>query len=142
MKKLTLLLSVLFAASTLAYAEDAKTEVKDKAKDAKADVKSEAKHAKAEVKSALTHDVEAEVVSVDSTKGTITLKTEKGESTAPVEGKAKTSLKDVKAGQKVTVTCRDNEKGEHQAVTEIKTPAADIKAKTSTSAAPAPAPAK
>jgi hypothetical protein len=116
MKKLTILLSVLFAAS-FAYAEGAKTEVKDKAKDAKAEAKAEVKDAKA----ALTHEVEAEVVSIDSTKGTITLKTEKGESTAPVEGKAKTSLKDVKAGQKVTVVCRDNEKGEHQAVSEIKT---------------------
>jgi hypothetical protein len=67
-----------------------------------------------------THEVTAEVVSVDTVKNTITLKGEMENSTAPVEGKALASLKTIKAGEKVTVTCRDNEKGEHQAVTEIK----------------------
>jgi multidrug resistance efflux pump len=140
MKKLTTLLAVMFAA-TLAYAGDKdkdkdttkeiKSDVKAAAKDAKAEaketkseIKSEAKETKAEVKadlkSAKTHDVEGEIVSVDSAKNTITIKTTKGESTAPVEGKAQTSLKDLKPGQKVTVTCRDDDKGAHKAVTEIK----------------------
>ena len=45
--------------------------------------------------------------------------------TAPVEGKAVASLKNVKAGEKYTLTCRDNEAGEHQAVVAImKTPPA------------------
>jgi Cu/Ag efflux protein CusF len=65
------------------------------------------------------HDVSAEVVSVDATAHTITLKTDKGEQTVPVEGKAQASLKNYKAGQHVTVTCRD-ENGEHKAVTAIK----------------------
>jgi multidrug resistance efflux pump len=147
MKKLTTLLAVMFAA-TLAYAGDKdkdttkemKSDVKAAAKDAKAEaketkseIKSEAKEtkaeAKAEMKSAKTHDVEGEIVSVDSAKNTITIKTTGGESTSPVEGKAQTSLKDLKPGQKVTVTCRD-EKGEHKAVT-------DIKSGTSTTTAPA-----
>ena len=128
MKKLTMLLSVLLAAG-LAYAGDdkkvdakeTKAAVKAEAKDVKAEVKAEAKDAKAALQ---THEVDAEVVSVDSQKGTITIKTEKGESTAPVEGKAQASLKDVKPGQKITVVCRDDDKGGHKAVTEIKTKAA------------------
>src|SRR5262249_56150956 len=67
-----------------------------------------------------THQVPAEVVSADTTKNTLTIKTEDGtEKTAPVEGKAIAALKTVKAGEKVTLTCRDNDKGEHQAVTAI-----------------------
>ena len=158
MKKLTVLLSVLFAAS-LSYADvkdtkddanakakqtqadvkakasDAKddanakaaetqAEVKAKAKDAKADANAKAKDAQADAKSKaakMTHAFEAEIVSVDSAKNTITVKTDKGESTAPVEGKAVAEVKTVKPGQKVTLVCRDDEKGEHKAVTEIKT---------------------
>jgi hypothetical protein len=136
MKKLTVLLSVVFAAG-LAYAgdtkeaaKDAKAEVKAEVKDAKAETKDAVKDAKADTKEAVkdakaavaSHDVEAEVVSVDSTKNTITVKTDKGPMTAPVEGKAIAEAKNVKPGQKITLVCRD-EKGEHKAVTEIKTPA-------------------
>jgi len=126
MKKFTVLLSVVFAAS-LAYAGDAKDATKEAAKDVKAGVKDAKSEVKAEVKETkadakkLTHEVEAEVVSVDSVKGTITIKTEKGESTAPIEGKAIAEVKDVKPGQKVTLICRDDAKGEHKAVSEIKT---------------------
>ena len=133
MKKLTMLLAVMFAA-TLSFAGDAKDttkevksdvkaaakDAKSEAKEAKSEAKAEAKETKAELKGK-SHDVEGEVVSVDSTKNEITIKTAKGDSTAPVEGKAQMTLKDLKPGQKVTVTCRDNEKGEHKAVTEIKT---------------------
>jgi hypothetical protein len=37
----------------------------------------------------------------------------------PVEGAAVAHLKALKAGEKVKLTCRDNEKGEHQAITHI-----------------------
>jgi hypothetical protein len=67
------------------------------------------------------HEAEAEVVSVDGEKKTVTLKTAAGESTAPVDEKAQANLADLKPGQKVTVVCRDDEKGEHKAVAEIKT---------------------
>lgn len=79
-----------------------------------------AEHPKKAAAPAITHhDVAAEVVSVDATAHTITLKTDKGESTVPVEGKATASLKNVKAGEKVTVTCKDVG-GEHKSVTAIK----------------------
>jgi PDZ domain-containing secreted protein len=67
------------------------------------------------------HQVQAEVVSVDTAKNTLTIKGSDGmEKTATVEGAAVSELKNVKSGDKVTVTCRDNEKGEHKAVTAIK----------------------
>jgi len=141
MKKLTTLLAVLFAA-TLAYggegkdkdrdttkeitkdvkdaAKDVKNEVKDKTGETTAEAKAESKEAKAKL-AKNSHEVEAEVVSVDSVKNTVTIKTTKGESTAPVEGKAQISLKDLKPGQKVTVVCRDDDMGAHKAVTDIKT---------------------
>jgi hypothetical protein len=108
MKKFALLLSFVFLAGVAGAQEAAKPA--DKAAPAKAATTAPA------VK---THQVTTEVVSVDTTKHTITLKGEKENTTAPVEGKALTHLKNVKAGEKVTVTCRDNDKGEHQAVTEI-----------------------
>jgi Cu/Ag efflux protein CusF len=68
-----------------------------------------------------THDVTAEVVSVDMNAHTITIKDEKGENkTAPVQDAAIDSLKGLKAGDKVVLTCLDNDKGEHQAVVKIK----------------------
>ena len=81
-----------------------------------------ATHAKAATKAPAgkTHEVTTEVVAIDSVKHTITLKGDTANTTAPVEGKALTHLKSFKAGEKVTVTCRDNDKGEHQAVTDIK----------------------
>ena len=106
---------------TTAEAEAESKEAKRKAKDEAKEAKAEAKEAKADLKAKNMHEVEAEIVSVDSAKGTVTLKTTKGESTAPVEGKAQTALKDFKPGQKVTVTCRDDDKGTHKAVTDIKT---------------------
>ena len=112
MKKLTVLLSVLFATS-LAYAGDMKHEATEAGKDAKSAAKSELK--------GKTHEAEVEVVSVDSMKNTITIKGEKGENTAPLEGKAIAEAKTVKPGQKITVVCRDDESGAHKAVTEIKT---------------------
>ena len=68
-----------------------------------------------------THDLTAQVISVDAKAKTITIKNSEGrEITAPVLGDAVQSLGKVKAGQNVTLTCMDNEKGEHQGVTAIK----------------------
>jgi hypothetical protein len=68
-----------------------------------------------------THDVTAEVVSVDAAAKTITIKGDDGQpKTVPVQGDAVKSLETVKAGDHVVLTCMDNEKGEHQAVTGIK----------------------
>jgi hypothetical protein len=112
MKKFALLLSLIFVAGVASAQEPAKPAAPAKP----------AHHAKPATKSTAvnTHDVTTEVVAIDSVKHTITLKGEPTNTTAPVEGKALTHLKSFKAGEKVTVTCRDNDKGEHQAVTEIK----------------------
>jgi hypothetical protein len=121
MKKFALLLSLVFVAGA-AMAQDAA-----KATDTKAPAKAEAKATTAAKPAMKTHKVEAEVVSTDVAAKTITLKGENGaeNKTAPVEGKAVAALKGVKAGEKYTLTCRDNEAGEHQAVVAIvKTPAA------------------
>lgn len=68
-----------------------------------------------------THDQKAEVVSVDMAAKTITLKDDKGEShTAPLMGKAIEEAKSLKAGDKVTATCKDKPTGEHEGVTAIK----------------------
>jgi hypothetical protein len=105
MKKFALLLSALLVAGA-AYASQATT--------APAQTKEPAKSAMGK-----THTVEAEVVSADATAKTLTIKGDKGEQTVPVEGAAVAELKNVKAGEKVKLTCRDNEQGEHQAVTKI-----------------------
>jgi FtsP/CotA-like multicopper oxidase with cupredoxin domain len=82
----------------------------------------EAKPAAAPAKQATaaekTHTVEAEVVSADATAKTLTIKGEPNKTVA-VDATAVGSLKDLKSGDKVKLTCRDNEKGEHQAVTKI-----------------------
>jgi hypothetical protein len=68
-----------------------------------------------------THEVKAEVVSVDAKAATLTIKDEKGgNKTVPVLDSAKAQLNSVKAGDHVMLTCQDNEKGEHTGVTAIK----------------------
>lgn len=122
MKKVALLISIVFAAG-VAMAQDAA-----KATDTKVPAKAEEKASTAAhaAKPAMKmHKVEAEVVSTDVAAKTITIKSETGDKTAPVEGKAVAALKNAKAGEKWTLTCRDNEAGEHQAVVAMmKTPAA------------------
>lgn len=108
MKKWTLLLSLVFLAG-VAFAQEAK----------KPEAAKPAEKA-AEVAKAKTHDVAAEVVSVDATAKTITIKGEKENKVVPVDEKALAAVKDLKTGQKVTLICRDNEKGEHQAVAGVK----------------------
>jgi len=114
MKKFALLLSLVFAAG-VAVADQAQ-----KADAAKPDAKAAASEKAEKAAPAKTHDVTAEVVSVDAAKSTITIKGEKENTTAPVEGKAVAALKNVKAGAKYILTCRDDEKGAHQAVTAIR----------------------
>src|SRR6187397_3142578 len=60
-----------------------------------------------------THEVQAEVVSADTAKSTLTIKGDTENKTVPVDKKAAASLRTVKAGDKVTLTCWDNDKGEH-----------------------------
>ena len=68
-----------------------------------------------------THEMTVEVVSVDIPGKMITIKDDQGKTqTAPVLGKAVEELKTLKAGDKCTLTCQDNEKGEHQGVSAIK----------------------
>jgi len=68
-----------------------------------------------------THDMTVQIVSMDMDTKMMTVKDEKGEEhTAPVLGKAVEMMKMFKAGDKVMVTCQDNEKGEHEGVTAIK----------------------
>jgi Cu/Ag efflux protein CusF len=68
-----------------------------------------------------THEMTAEVVSVDAKANMITIKDEKGEShTAPLLGAAIKEAKNFKAGDKVVCTCQDSEKGDHEGVTAIK----------------------
>lgn len=110
MKKFALLLSLVFVGG-VAVAQETKTAPPAKAK---------AETHAAMPTAAKTHEVAAEVVSVDVVKNTITVKGEKENATMPVEGKAIGSLKMTKAGEKVTLTCKDDEKGVHKAVVAIK----------------------
>ncbi len=67
-----------------------------------------------------THVVACEFVSADTAAGTITVKDDKGQtSTAPAKGKALAMLSKLKPGEKLSVTCQDNAKGEHQAIVAI-----------------------
>ncbi len=68
-----------------------------------------------------SHDVKTEIVSVDAEHKTLTIKDDKGASmTVKVLDAAVASLKSVKAGDKVMLTCQDNDKGEHEGVVAIK----------------------
>jgi uncharacterized protein (DUF58 family) len=106
MKKLTLLLCALFVVAGVASASQATAPAKSTP-------------AKATTPAVKTHVVEAEVVSADATAKTLTVKTEKGEATMKVDAAAASHLKALKAGEKVKLTCRDNEKGEHEAISHI-----------------------
>jgi hypothetical protein len=100
MKKLALLFCAVFVVASVASASQATAP---------------AKPAAAAVK---THVVEAEVVSADATAKTLTIKGDPNK-TVPVDATAASHLKTLKAGEKVKLTCRDNEMGEHQAITHI-----------------------
>ena len=68
-----------------------------------------------------THNLVGTVVSVDLEAKKITFMDDTGSNmTAPVLDKANASLKKVKVGDKVTLTCQDNDKGDHEGVAAIK----------------------
>jgi translation initiation factor IF-1 len=68
-----------------------------------------------------SHDVNATFVSADAKNKIFTVKLEDGTtSTGKAEGNAAKQLADLKYGDKVVVTCKDNDKGEHVAATDIK----------------------
>jgi tRNA threonylcarbamoyladenosine modification (KEOPS) complex Pcc1 subunit len=120
MKKFALLLSLVFVAG-VAMAADEKPAAKtpEKAAAAKTEAKAETAKTEAKAEAGKTHQVAAEVVSVDTEKSTITIKGEKENKTVPVDAKAAGALKATKAGEKVTLTCWDNAKGEHVKVVAI-----------------------
>jgi hypothetical protein len=73
-----------------------------------------------------THELAATVVAVDLQAKKIIFQDEAGTTnTAPVLDKAVESLKTVKAGEKVVLTCRDNENGNHEGVIAIRPAAAE-----------------
>jgi glucose/arabinose dehydrogenase len=117
MKNLVWLLAVGFAGSVLA--QDTKAPASPAATKAPAKTTVKASTAKPAAK---THEVDAEIVATDATAKTITIKADPDNKTVPVEGKALAALKNHKAGDKVTLVCRDNDKGEHQAIVDIKAP--------------------
>jgi len=76
-----------------------------------------------------THDVTVELVKFDAAAKTVTFKTDKGEEkTAPVMDQAVEAFQSVHPGEKVVLTCMDNEAGEHQAITMVKPAKAEKKA--------------
>jgi hypothetical protein len=67
------------------------------------------------------HDVNATFVSADAKSSMFTIKFDDGStSSGKAEGDAVKALAGLKAGDKVAVTCKDNEKGEHLSATAIK----------------------
>jgi opacity protein-like surface antigen len=62
--------------------------------------------------------IDAEVVSADATAKTLTIKGDPNKTLA-VDASAVGSLKDLKSGDKIKLTCRQNDMGEAQAVTKI-----------------------
>ena len=66
------------------------------------------------------NEVTGEVVALDTVKKTITFKSDLGvEKTLPAEGAAADVLKDLKTGDKVTISCSVDERGEPKAATRI-----------------------
>jgi Cu/Ag efflux protein CusF len=67
------------------------------------------------------HTVNAEVVSFDAASKKLTVKDDKGQTQSiALESAALNEAKALKPGEKVTLTCRDNAAGEHEAITKIK----------------------
>ena len=67
------------------------------------------------------HDVDGTFVSADKKGHMFTIKFDDGTtSTGKAEGDAAKALVSLKQGDKITVTCKDNEAGEHLAATAIK----------------------
>ena len=68
-----------------------------------------------------THDMIVQIVAVDARGQRITIKDDKGEKkTVAVLGNAVGKLTMTRTGGMFTLTCQDNEKGEHQGIIAIK----------------------
>src|SRR5215471_4979943 len=68
-----------------------------------------------------THEMNVTVVKADAKAHTLTVKDDAGkELTAKCMGDAIKEMSSLKAGDKVTVTCKDNAKGEHLGVVAVK----------------------
>jgi hypothetical protein len=113
MKKLALMFALVGVAGFVA-AQDTKPAAPAKGAKVEATAKTETTAA------AKTHEVEAEIVSYDAAAKTLTVKGSPDNKTFPVDAKAVASVKELKAGAKVTLLCRDNEKGEHMGVAGVK----------------------
>ena len=115
MKKLGLSLAAVFATASLGWAQAPAATQAPAAKPADA---AAASPAPAKTK---MHKIDAEVVSVDVEKKTITVKAEGAEKTAPVGPVAMYRLKKLKAGDKVVLTCKDDAAtGEHKEISFIR----------------------
>ncbi len=76
-----------------------------------------------------SHDMKAEIVSIDMTANTLTVKDDKGATkTVPVLEAARGSMANFKAGDKVTLSCMDDDQGAHKGVSAIKATAPVAKA--------------
>jgi len=113
MKKLAWLLACVLVAAVATAGEKGEKKAGEHAGAAAKAEKAYGTHGK-------THEVSAEIVSVDAVAKTVTIKGEKENKTVPVDEKAVASIKNLKPGQKVTLVCRDNDKGEHEVVTAVK----------------------
>lgn len=114
MKKFALPLAFVFAAGWAA-AQQTETKAPEASKAEKAE--------KAVAIAKKYHPVDAEVVSTDLEKMTITVKVDGAEKTAPVSSMAKIRLSKVKAGDKVILSCKDVD-GQHKEVVAIRAKAA------------------
>lgn len=101
MKKLALPVALVFAAASFAAAQAPAPEAAKPAETKPAETKPAA------TKPPKTHKVEAEIVAADVENKTVTFKTTAGEKSAPVGPLAMYRLKKIKAGDKVTLTCKD-----------------------------------
>jgi hypothetical protein len=97
MKMTALPLAFVFATAALASAQAPAPEAAKPAESKAPEARRPAK----------THKVEAEIVTADVENKSITFKTASGETSAPVGVLAVYRLKKVKAGDKVTLTCKD-----------------------------------
>lgn len=77
-----------------------------------------------------THEMNVTIVAINAEAKTMTVKMDNGdEKTAPVLQSAQAKMKNVKVGEKVTLTCTDKPNGDHEGISDIKVPK---EAKTST----------
>ena len=107
MKKLALTFA-LVAAAGVATAQDVRPPAAAKASTSESTM------------AAKTHEFDAEIVAFDAAMKTLTIKGSPDNKTVPVDAKAVAMVKNLKPGDKVTLICRDSEKGEHLAVAGVK----------------------